>query len=292
MLRIPFPSTGTENVTLYRGRKRARRDALKDLTNSVPVTILKRPIPLARQQLPPPPVVKILTNPERQAATAPAIRAHPYCITSPSPAPTPVPNARSAAHVSFAIVVPGDFSPRRRGGDSTAPSVPKAGFRPERMVRLPKVIIHAPVWWDQWTDVHHPGTSYGEMLDVPPLNWRGKMDSDDLARYYPKERAAERILQMLRHLERGGTGHRSRRHGRSGSCQKAEKARSKATPAAAPSSALKAEARDDSYVIRPFLSLTLASASRRRVAAATWGRRQRRRSTRRLLSRGGDLRAE
>ncbi|KAH9054745.1 hypothetical protein EDB87DRAFT_1767523, partial [Lactarius vividus] len=237
MLRIPFPSTGTENISLYRGRKRARRDAMKDLTNSAPVTILKRPIPLARQQLPPPPVVKILTNPKRQAATAPAIRAHSYSIPSPSPAPTPVPNARSAAHVSFAVVVPADFSPRRRGGDSTAPSVPRPGFRPERMVRLPKVVVHEPVWWDHWTDVHHPGTSYGEMLDVPPLNWRGKMDSDDLARYYPKQRAAQQILQMLRRMERGETGHRSRRHGHSGPCRKTEKARSQATPTTPLSSA-------------------------------------------------------
>jgi len=30
MLRVPFPSTGTENITLFRGGKRARRDALKD----------------------------------------------------------------------------------------------------------------------------------------------------------------------------------------------------------------------------------------------------------------------
>ncbi len=36
----------------------------------------------------------------------------------------------------------------------------------------------------------------------------------------------------------------------------------------------------------------LAVISRRRVAAATWGRRQCRRSTRRLLSRDGDLRAD
>ncbi|KAI9430813.1 hypothetical protein H4582DRAFT_1350186, partial [Lactarius indigo] len=238
MLRIPFPSTGTENITLYRGRKRARRDALKEVTNSAPITILKRPIPLARQQPPPPPVVKILMNPKRQVATPP-VKVHPYCI--PSPPPTPVPNDRPAAHVSFAVVVPADFSPRRRDGDCAAPSVPKVGFRPERMVRLPKVVIHEPVWWDQWADVHHPGTSHGEMLDVPPVNWRGKMDPDDLARYYPKEWAVERILQMLRRLERGETGHRSRRHGCSGSCQRAQKARSQAIPATPTSTASAAD---------------------------------------------------
>ncbi len=55
---------------------------------------------------------------------------------------------------------------------------------------------------------------------------------------------------------------------------------------------LQAKACDVSCVLCPPLSLTLGSASRRRVAAVTWGRRQCRRSTRRLSSRGGDLRAE
>lgn len=99
------------------------------------------------------------------------------------------------------------------------------------MVRLPKVIVHEPVWWDNWTDVHHPGTSYGEMLDVPPVNWRGKMDVDDLVRFYPKERSAEQTMRRLRCLERSKTSRRSaaRRHG--GSRQKAGKASSQATPA-------------------------------------------------------------
>lgn len=100
------------------------------------------------------------------------------------------------------------------------------------MVRLPKVIVHEPVWWDSWTDVHHPGTSYGEMLDVPPVNWRGKLDFDDLVRFYPKERSAEQTLRKLRCLERSKTNRRSaaRRHG--GSRQKAEMARSQAAPTA------------------------------------------------------------
>ena len=98
------------------------------------------------------------------------------------------------------------------------------------MVRLPKVIIHEPVWWDKWADVHHPGTSYGEMLDVPPLNWRGKLDVEDLVRFYPEERSAEQTKQRLRCLERSRTSHRTaaRRHG----CQKAGRARSQTTSAA------------------------------------------------------------
>ncbi len=164
-------------------------------------------------------------NPKRQAATAQAPPSQ-----NASPAPIPVPKARSAAHVSFAIVAPADYSPRRQDSGRAAPSAPRTGFRPERMVRPPKVIIHEPVWWDHWTNVHHPGTSYGEMLDVPPINWRGKLDINDLVRYYPKERSAEQIMRILRGLERSRTSRRpaARRHGCS--CQKTEKARSQATP--------------------------------------------------------------
>jgi hypothetical protein len=105
------------------------------------------------------------------------------------------------------------------------------------MVRTPKVIIHEPVWWDQWTDVDHPGTSYGEMLDVPPVNWRGKLNVEDLVRFYPKERSAEQTMRRLRQLERNkSTSRRSaaRRHGYS---QKGKKARSQATPTTPPRSA-------------------------------------------------------
>ncbi|KAN0141997.1 hypothetical protein V8E53_000459 [Lactarius tabidus] len=239
MLRIPFPSTGIENITLFRGGKRARRDALKDVSNSVPVvTILKRPSPTppACQPLAPaPPPVKILMNPKRQAAIARAGAQAPPQNTSP--APTPAPRPRSSAHVSFAFVVPEDHSPHRRGCIRTALSAPRTGFRPERMMRTPKVVIHEPVWWDQWTDVDHPGTSYGEMLDVPPVNWRGKLNVEDLVRFYPKERSAEQTMRRLRQLERNKTTSRrsaARRHGYS---QKGKKARSQATPTTPPRSA-------------------------------------------------------
>ncbi|KAF8264741.1 hypothetical protein EI94DRAFT_1737753 [Lactarius quietus] len=244
MLRIPFPTTGTtENITLFRGGKRSRRDALKDVSNSIPVvTILKRPSPAPPARQPPapapaPPPVTILMKPKRQAAN-PQARGTQASSSPASAAPVPAPKARSAAHVSFAVVVPADHSPRRRGVGRTAPPAPGTGFRPERMVRLPTVIIHEPVWWDNWTDVDHPRTSYGEMLDVPHVNWRGKMDVDDLVRFYPKERSAEQMLRKLRCLERSRTNRHSaaaRRHGRSG--QKAAKACSRTTPTTPPRSA-------------------------------------------------------
>ncbi|KAF8257565.1 hypothetical protein EI94DRAFT_1921041 [Lactarius quietus] len=238
MLRIPFPSAGTENITLFRGGKRARRDALKNVTNSVPiVTILKRPSPTPpalqpSAPAPAPPPVKILMNPKRLAALARGTPTPP--LQNPLPAPIPAPKARSAAHVSFALVLPPDHSPRRRGGVRAVLSASRT-FRPERMVRLPKVIIHEPVWWDNWTDVHHPGTSYGEMLDVPSLNWRGKLDVEDLVRFFPEERSAEQTKQRLRSLERNRTSSRraaARRHG----FQKAGRARSRASPATPPRS--------------------------------------------------------
>jgi hypothetical protein len=96
------------------------------------------------------------------------------------------------------------------------------------MVRLPKVIIHEPVWWDQGTGVDHPGTSYGKMLNVPLLNWRGKMDAEDLVRFYPKEWDADQAMLRMRQLERRKNRRSAARlHGCS---QKAKEARSQATP--------------------------------------------------------------
>lgn len=202
------------------------------VTNFIPITILKRPTPPAREPPPAPPPVKILMNPKRHAATAQGVQAP--SSQNASPAPIPAHKARPEAHVSFAIVVPPDFSPRK-----SARSAPKTPFRPQLMVRLPKVVIHEPVWWDQWTDVELPGTSHGKMLDVPPLNWRGKLDVEDLVHFYPEERTAEQAKRRLRQLERAKTSRReaaARRHGCS--CQKTEKkARSQATPAASRSSA-------------------------------------------------------
>jgi len=69
------------------------------------------------------------------------------------------------------------------------------------MVQLPKIVIHEPVWWDHWTDVHHPGTSHGEMLAVPRLTSRSKLTPEDAKYYWPGERDIEHIKQKLRELE-------------------------------------------------------------------------------------------
>lgn len=50
-------------------------------------------------------------------------------------------------------------------------------------------------------------TSSGEMLGVPLVDWRGRLEDDELARYYPKEHSKEQFAQRLRSMVR--SGHRS-----------------------------------------------------------------------------------
>jgi hypothetical protein len=95
----------------------------------------------------------------------------------------------------------------------TRPAVTKLAKKPADSAKnehkprllLPKVVIHKPLSWDSWTDVHHPGTSYGQMLDVPATNNCGKMYEDDMARYYPKDYSAEQTVQRLRSMVRSGS---------------------------------------------------------------------------------------
>ncbi|KAF8494326.1 hypothetical protein F5888DRAFT_651601 [Russula emetica] len=47
-------------------------------------------------------------------------------------------------------------------------------------------------------------TSSGEMLSVPLVDWRGRLDEDELARYYPKEHSKEQFVHRLRSMVRSG----------------------------------------------------------------------------------------
>jgi hypothetical protein len=47
-------------------------------------------------------------------------------------------------------------------------------------------------------------TSSGKMLGVPLVNWRGRLDEDELARYYPKEHAKEQFMHRLHSMARSG----------------------------------------------------------------------------------------
>jgi hypothetical protein len=48
-------------------------------------------------------------------------------------------------------------------------------------------------------------TSSGEMLGVPLVDWRGRLDEDELSRYYPKEHAKEQFAHRLRSMVRSGS---------------------------------------------------------------------------------------
>jgi hypothetical protein len=89
-------------------------------------------------------------------------------------------------------------APRRPKGADPAKSEQKP------TLDHPEIIIHDPYPWDLWTDVHHPGTNNGEMLDVPKLNRRCRMYDDDIARYYPKDYAAQQTMRRLRSMLRTG----------------------------------------------------------------------------------------
>jgi hypothetical protein len=70
---------------------------------------------------------------------------------------------------------------------------------------LPKIVVHEPGSWDVWTDVHQPGTSHGKMLDVPALNWRGKLHEIDFVRFYPREHTADQIMRRIHKMVHSGT---------------------------------------------------------------------------------------
>ena len=59
--------------------------------------------------------------------------------------------------------------------------------------------------WDLWIDVYQPGTSHGELLDVPTVDWRGKLYEEDIARFYPKKHAAEQTVRRPRKMMRSGS---------------------------------------------------------------------------------------
>lgn len=50
-----------------------------------------------------------------------------------------------------------------------------------------------------------PIKSTGEMLGVPLVDWRGRLDEDELARYYPKDHAKEQFANRLRSMVRSGS---------------------------------------------------------------------------------------
>jgi hypothetical protein len=93
------------------------------------------------------------------------------------------------------------FSPPKTGKPATKTT---KGERKEKAKPLPKIVIHEPDSWDVWRDVLQPGTSYGDFLDVPAVNGRGKMYDEDFARFYPREYSADQTMRRLRKMVRSG----------------------------------------------------------------------------------------
>ncbi|KAI0250456.1 hypothetical protein BJV78DRAFT_561353 [Lactifluus subvellereus] len=219
MLPAPFSSSGEPEPTrkyviLTRGGARTRCNALpvRDVTN-LPSGPLPPAKPLTSSSLPvrkPPPLVTILTNPARRHP--PSVQevqtTQPSALT-PKRAPASILGAPAPARARGSSVAAAAEVDARNGRQQAAS---KPAAKPADLAKgeykwrqlLPRIVIREPFWWDSWTDVHHPGMSYGEMLDVPAVNRCGKMYEDDLARYYPTEYMAEQTVKRLRSMVRSG----------------------------------------------------------------------------------------
>ena len=123
---------------------------------------------------------------------------------------------------------------RHASGAKAASSAPKTLFRPERMVRLPKVIVHPPVWGDKPAKVDHPGSSCGVMLEAPVLNCRMRMDLEDLLRFYPDEWAVEHNERVQRARDRRARHAAARRQASRGNSTTPSRSGSVATPTSPP----------------------------------------------------------
>jgi hypothetical protein len=183
-------------------------------TRSLP-TVAEKPSPT-----PSPPRITILTNPARKRSPSStensqdAQKASTAAPPAPKRAPTPISilkapaPAQSRQPVAAAAPAP---SKRVRPTPSPAPSTAKRaaetakGERTQKAKPLPEIVVHEPDSWDVWTDVRQPGTSHGELLDVPAINGRGKLHDDDFARFYPSEHAAESVMRRLRKMVRSGS---------------------------------------------------------------------------------------
>ncbi|KAH9968568.1 hypothetical protein BJV74DRAFT_909781 [Russula compacta] len=160
-------------------------------------TILNNPA-----RAPPPPSAQNTQNSQDASAASPAPKpAVPLKSILKVSRPTRVLQGGGAASAA-----PKQAFPTRASAPASAPDLGEPGdaAKGERK-QPPTIIIHEPVSWDVWTDVHRPGTSKGGMLGVPKVNVRGKLRERDIARYYPNERDAEQIARRLRSMARSGS---------------------------------------------------------------------------------------
>src|SRR6267142_2367463 len=197
-------------------------------TRSLP-SVQNTPLPSAREAPPSPPRITILTNPARKRPSPPTEKnsQNAQNVSAATPAPKRVPTPISI----LKALAPSKLA---RPTLSLVPSISKLK---ERAKPLPKIVIHEPSSWDVWTHAHQPGTSYGELLDVPDVNACGKLYEEDFARFYPKGLAAEQYTRRLRKMVRS-----ARRKERARKRRQLEAAASSSAPPTTPPPVISAPA--------------------------------------------------
>jgi len=143
--------------------------------------------------------ITIYSNPAREKARAEPQR--------------PIQGTRSRRNVSATFPTTTPISILKKP-DGDAVKVELDGQNAKVKALLPEVVVHGPVSYEAQakTGVHYLGagvgtdtTSHGEILGVPVVNSRSRLQENDLVRYYPKEHASEQIVRRLRSMVRSGS---------------------------------------------------------------------------------------
>jgi hypothetical protein len=167
-----------------------------------------------------PPHITILSNPEREKREA-----HPRSTQRTKS----IRNALAAAHALSRVpaisIMP--IPPPQIPAPAPAPAADPNPDAVKENVKL-KFVVSDIIVQETGQGVRDPETgtgadttmtSSGEMLVVPLVDWRGRLDEDELSRYYPKEHAkaqfAHRLRSMVRSESRSAAARR-RDHARRG----------------------------------------------------------------------------
>jgi hypothetical protein len=193
---------------------------------------------------PPQPRITILTNParEKQRTTQPRSTQSTRSVPATTPisilkAPAPAPRIPAQAQAQAPASAAG-IKLSKPAADAV--KLEGKAQNEEAKLLLPRIVVHEPVSWAK-TGVHHLGTgtdpgttkNHGEMLGIPVVTGRSRLHENDLARYYPKEHAAEQLMRRRRLMARSGN--------RAGAARRREQARPSrqtATSTSTPSVAL------------------------------------------------------
>ena len=184
-----LPDTGTYTIPSLSYTTRTRSLPSIRHADSSSSSILRPRSPLR---------ITIYSNPAREKARAEPQR--------------PIQGTRSRRNVSATLPTTAPISILKK--PDAAKEVEHGGQNAKAKVLLPEVVVHGPVSYEAQvkTGGHYLGTgmgadttSHGEILGVPVVNSRSRLQENDLARYYPKEHAAEQIVRRLRSMVRSGS---------------------------------------------------------------------------------------